>query len=58
MLGRAFEPRSVINGDRQRQTKQIAKTLEHHYHAPPSDRGIDLERQALAAVVIHDGQAA
>jgi hypothetical protein len=53
----AFELRSVIHRDRQRQSAQIRQPLEHRHDPLPSDRRINLEHQALAAEVIHDRKA-
>ena len=53
----AFELRSMIHRDRQRQPAQIRKPLEHSNDAFPGERGIDLEHQTLAAEVIDDRKA-
>src|SRR6185503_17399946 len=49
----ALEFRSMIDRDRARQPAQIGQALEHRDDACSGKRTVDLERQALAAVVVH-----
>ena len=53
----AFELRPVIHRNRQRKSPQIGQPVEYGRNATPGNRGVDLDRRALAAVVVHDRQA-
>lgn len=52
----AFELRAMIHRDRQGQATQIGQSVEHRHDATTRDRGIDLDRGAFAAAVVHDCQ--
>src|SRR5690348_11619892 len=50
----AFELRPVVDGDRSRQPAAISKALEQGRDTSSCDRGVDLDDQTLAAVVVDD----
>src|SRR6185295_7808235 len=50
----ALELSAVVHRDRARQPAHLAQPLKSRYDARPRQRGVNLEHEAFAAVIVHD----
>src|SRR5208337_3631999 len=49
-----YELGSVVAADLARQTAAVLQFFQHAHHPHSAQRGVDLDRQALPGVIIHD----
>ncbi len=52
--GATHELGSIVAADLPRQSAPRFQLLQHAHHAPATERGVHLDRQAFARVVVHD----